>query len=56
MEPFPKEDPMDDVDELLTYRQVANLLGVKLATVYSLVSRRQIERARAICGCLGHAI
>ena len=33
-------------DELLTYRDVATLLGVRLGTVYSMVARRQIPFVR----------
>lgn len=33
-------------DELLTYRDVAALLGVRLGTIYSMVSRRQIPFVR----------
>lgn len=33
-------------DELLTYRDVAELLGVRLGTIYSMVSRRQIPFVR----------
>ena len=33
-------------DELLTYRDVAALLGVRLGTIYSMVARRQIPFVR----------
>jgi len=33
-------------DELLTYRDVATLLGVRLGTIYSMVARRQIPFVR----------
>ena len=35
-----------ETDELLTYSQVASLLGVRLGTAYSMVARRQIPFVR----------
>jgi excisionase family DNA binding protein len=32
--------------ELLTYTQAANLLGLKLSTLYAMVSRRQVPHVR----------